>query len=41
MQSIRRDFKSVMPDTYARLFRETELDDLLAYLASRDGKEGN
>jgi putative heme-binding domain-containing protein len=41
VQSIRREFKSVMPETYAKLFCEEELDDLLAYLASRNGKEGN
>lgn len=41
VQSIRREFKSVMPETYAKVFREEELDDLLAYLASRSGKEGN
>ena len=41
VQSIRREFKSVMPETYAKLFREEELDDLLAYLASRNGKESN
>lgn len=37
--SVKREFRSLMPDTYRRLFTETELNDVLAYLASLRGGE--
>jgi putative heme-binding domain-containing protein len=38
--SIKREFRSLMPDAYRTMFTETELNDLLAYLASLRGTEG-
>jgi hypothetical protein len=38
--SIKREFRSLMPDAYRTMFTETELNDLLAYLASLRGSEG-
>jgi putative heme-binding domain-containing protein len=35
--SIQREYRSLMPDTYGKLFSESELDDLVAYLASLRG----
>ncbi len=40
VRSVRREFKSLMPDNYRALFTETELNDLLAYMVSLRGKEG-
>ncbi len=37
--SVKREFKSLMPDSYRGLFNDTELNDLLAYLASLRGSE--
>ena len=37
--SVKREFKSLMPDTYKSLFTETELNNLLAYLAGLRGVE--
>jgi putative heme-binding domain-containing protein len=39
LASVNRELRSVMPDTYSRLFSPAELDDLLAYLASLRGAE--
>jgi len=33
VKSIKRELRSMMPESYGKLFREAELDDLLAYLA--------
>jgi putative heme-binding domain-containing protein len=35
--SITQEYKSLMPNTYARLFSERELNDLVAYMASLRG----
>ena len=35
--SVKREFRSLMPDTYRRLFNDTELNDMLAYLVSLRG----
>ncbi|MGH9722424.1 MAG: c-type cytochrome [Bryobacteraceae bacterium] len=37
--SATREFKSVMPDTYAKLFSASEVDDLVAYMASLGSTE--
>jgi len=37
--SVKREFRSLMPDTYRTLFTAAELDDLLAYLSSLRGVE--
>lgn len=37
--SINREYRSLMPSNYARLFSANELDDLLAYLASLGGEQ--
>ena len=37
--SAKREYRSLMPGTYGRLFSETELNDLLAYLVSLRGTE--
>ena len=37
--SAKREYRSLMPATYGRLFTETELNDLLAYLVSLRGVE--
>jgi cytochrome c oxidase cbb3-type subunit III len=37
--SVKREFRSLMPDNYGRLFTPGELDDLLAYLVSLRGAE--
>jgi putative heme-binding domain-containing protein len=36
--SIKREYRSMMPDTYRSLFSDAELNDLLAYLASLRGE---
>jgi len=36
--SIKREYRSLMPANYSRLFSDKELDDLLAYLASLGGQ---
>jgi putative heme-binding domain-containing protein len=36
--SMQREYRSVMPSNYSRLFSERELDDLLAYLVSLEGQ---
>ena len=36
--SVKREYRSLMPGTYGRLFSETELNDLLAYLVSLRGE---
>ena len=38
VQSVSREFRSLMPENYSRVFSETELDDLLKYLASLRGE---
>lgn len=35
--SVKQEIKSLMPETYGKLFSETELNDLVAYLASLKG----
>lgn len=35
--SIKQEYKSLMPNTYAKLFSESELNDLVAYMASLRG----
>jgi putative heme-binding domain-containing protein len=35
--SMKQEYKSLMPDTYAKLFSEAELNDLVAYMASLRG----
>lgn len=37
--SVKREFRSLMPDHYGRLFTPGELDDLVAYLVSLRGAE--
>jgi cytochrome c oxidase cbb3-type subunit 3 len=37
--SVTREFRSLMPDNYGRLFSEAELNDLLVYLSSLRGGE--
>jgi alcohol dehydrogenase (cytochrome c) len=39
--SMKRESRSLMPDTYGKLFSATEMDDLLAYLARFDGAEAS
>ena len=39
VQSMEREYRSVMPDSYGRMFNPAELDDLVAYLASLRGGE--
>jgi putative heme-binding domain-containing protein len=41
LASVKREFRTLMPDNYNRLFNQTELNDLLAYLVSLRGEEGN
>ena len=36
--SVKREFRSLMPDGYAKMFTKAELDDLVAYLASLGSK---
>jgi hypothetical protein len=37
--SMKREFRSLMPDSYRSAFAANELDDLVAYLARLDGKQ--
>ena len=37
--SMKREFRSLMPDNYRKMFSDAELDDLVAYLASLRGPE--
>jgi hypothetical protein len=37
--SIQREYRSLMPANYGRLFSDRELDDLVAFLASLGGGE--
>jgi putative heme-binding domain-containing protein len=39
--SMKREFRSLMPDSYRSAFPANELDDLVAYLARLDGKKAN
>lgn len=39
IKSARREFRSLMPDNYGRLFQPAQLDDLIAYLTSLRGGE--
>jgi putative heme-binding domain-containing protein len=39
VKSVKREFRSLMPGNYGRLFTPRELDDLVAYLASLRGAE--
>ena len=39
VSSVKREFRSIMPDGYGKLFAKGELDDLIAYLASLRGNE--
>jgi putative heme-binding domain-containing protein len=40
LASVNREYRSLMPDTYGKLFNESELNDLVAYMASlRGGRE--
>ncbi len=41
VKSIKREYRSLMPDGYERMFNTTEMDDLLAYLVSRRGEEAS
>jgi putative heme-binding domain-containing protein len=41
VSSITREFRSMMPDTYGKMFSPSELDDLLAYMVSLRGTEGS
>ncbi len=41
VKSIQREYRSLMPEGYAKMFSETEMDDLLAYLVSRRGEEAS
>jgi cytochrome c oxidase cbb3-type subunit III len=34
LSSVRQEYKSLMPDTYGKLFSESELNDLVAYMVS-------
>lgn len=38
VSSLRREYRSLMPSNYGRLFSEGDLDDLLAYLAGLGGE---
>jgi len=38
VQSVNREFRSLMPENYGRVFSETELNDLLKYLVSLRGE---
>ena len=40
LRSVKREFRSLMPDNYWSLFGEAELNNLLAYMVSLRGKEG-
>lgn len=37
--SMKREFRSLMPDTYRKMFTDTELNDLVAYMAGLRGPE--
>jgi putative heme-binding domain-containing protein len=39
VKSVKREYRSLMPDGYESMFQATEMDDLLAYLVSRRGAE--
>jgi hypothetical protein len=39
VRSVKREYRSLMPDGYGRTFSEAEMDDLLAYLVSLRGLE--
>jgi putative heme-binding domain-containing protein len=39
VRSMKREYRSLMPDGYERVFSATEMDDLLAYLVSLRGVE--
>lgn len=39
VESVRREFRSLMPEDYGRRFSPTELNDLFAYLISLRGEE--
>jgi cytochrome c553 len=39
VRSVNREFKSIMP-AYGQSLSETEIDDLVAYMASLRGEEG-
>lgn len=39
VRSVKREYRSLMPDGYGRLFHAGEMDDLLAYLVSLRGAE--
>jgi cytochrome c oxidase cbb3-type subunit 3 len=39
VRSMEREYRSVMPSNYGRMFNSHELDDLLAYLASLGGEQ--
>jgi cytochrome c oxidase cbb3-type subunit III len=41
VKSIKREYRSLMPDGYGKVFNTAEMDDLLAYLVSRRGEEGS
>jgi putative heme-binding domain-containing protein len=41
VKSITREYRSLMPEGYGKMFSEIEMDDLLAYLVSRRGEEGS
>ena len=36
--SVKREFRSLMPDTYSKMFAKAELDDMLAYLSRLGAK---
>jgi len=38
VRSMERQFRSLMPDSYSKMFNSSELDDLVAYLAGLRGK---
>jgi quinoprotein glucose dehydrogenase len=39
LKSVKREFRSVMPENYGSMFDKAELDDLLAYLSSLRGEK--
>jgi alcohol dehydrogenase (cytochrome c) len=40
VRSMERVFRSLMPENYSNIFTSSELDDVVAYLARQDGKQG-
>ena len=39
VSSVKREFRSIMPDGYGKMFTKAELDDLVAYLTTLGTKQ--